>query len=507
MRLILGLLIAAFPVAAGVVEGVVLENITGYSLARAKVRLQHVPRSGETPLKPVVIRSGRSGQFTFGNVPDGLYLLIAERENYFPVAHGQRRPNGQGVPVQVTKESKLFGTLRMLRKGAITGRVLDENGIAIQGVQVLAYRARLPLRTAGRGVTDDRGVYRIIGLDPGKYWVRSASYQHDDGAGRLPTFAPESREAVQARVQIVAADRDTTDADIRPFAGELFRVRGAVQCSAPDSAPLTITLSSETGRQTKQTGCAPAQFQFDGLAPAVYEIFATSTRGTDAGFAELYLEQNNDSLGLTLQPPPEVTFEFRRGGAYLRPAPPIRMSGRRQDLSNLDEERAILSPKTALPPGHWEMSGFLEPGQFVESITNSFATPRRTWKIDRPTDAHDVFLDISSRFARLLVTLSDKAAQLEGSVTRDGTAVAGVPVFLWPVTEQARRSLRGWKTMLTTADGKYRFEGLPPGEYRLLATFDLTEIDADTMEEARAVTVQTAASQTKSQELTVWSAP
>ena len=506
MRLIVFSLIAASTATAGVVQGVVLENITGYSLARARVRLQSIPKTGEPQGKPLQTRSGRSGQFAFGNVSDGLYLLIAERDNYFPAAHGQRRPNGQGIPIQVTKDSQLFSTMRMRRKGAITGRVLDENGIAIQGTQVLAYRARLPLRTAGRGVSDDRGVYRIIGLDAGKYWVRSAAYTHDDGAGRLPTFGPESREAIQARVHFVQADADTTDADIRPVAGDLFHLRGMVQCSSLDSAPVTITLSSETGRQTKQANCAPAQYQFDGLAPAVYEIFAISRTGSDAGFTELYLEKDNDSGGVNMQRPPEVNFEFRRAGAPLRPAPDIHISARRQDLSNMDDERAIPVSKAMLAPGNWEMSGTLGPGQYVESIANLFNRTRRTWKVDRPIDAHDVFIE-ASYSARVVVTISDKAARIEGGVTNENSPVAGAPVFLWPVNEQARRSLRGWRTMLTTADGRFHFEGLPPGDYRMLASFDLSEVDADAMEEARAITVHTASSQTKTIELPLWSAP
>src|SRR5216117_4457182 len=93
-------------------------------------------------------------------------LLTAVRDGYFPAAYGQRLPIGRGTPIQVTAESDLFAELRLRRKGAITGRVLDENGVARAGVSVLAYRARLPLRSAGTAVSDDRGVFRIHGLDP-----------------------------------------------------------------------------------------------------------------------------------------------------------------------------------------------------------------------------------------------------------------------------------------------------------------------------------------------------
>jgi protocatechuate 3,4-dioxygenase beta subunit len=506
MRMLLLFVIAIYPAYAGVVHGVVSENITGYSLARARVRLQPIPKSGQPQGKPIQIRSGRSGQFAFGNVADGLYLLVDECDNYFPVAHGQRRPNGQGIPIHVTKDSQLFSTLRMRRKGAITGRVLDENGVAIPGVQVLAYRARLPLRTAGRGVSDDRGVYRIIGLDPGKYWVRTATYAHEDGSGRLPTFGPESRDAVQSRIHIAAADIDTSDADIRPAAGDLFRLSGTVQCPSIYSAPVTITLSTETGRQTKQADCAPAQFQFDGLAPAVYEIFATSRTGSEAGYTELYLEKDNDSGGVRMQRLPEVNWEFRRDGAPLLPMPSITLSGRREDLSNLDEARAIPIPKAPIAPGNWEISATPGSGQYIESIANTFNRRRRAWKVDLSADAYDVYIE-AGYSGRLVVSISDKAAQITGAVTNEGAPVAGAPVFLWPVSEQARRSLRGWRSMLTTADGKFHFDGLPPGDYRMLATFDMSEVDADTMEEARAVTAHTAASQTKTIDLALWSAP
>lgn len=506
MRPTLCLLIFSSVASAGVVQGVVLENITGYPLARARVRLQPVPKSGEPQGKPLLIRSGRTGQFAFQNISDGLYLLIAERDNYFPVAHEQRRPNGQGIPIQITKDSQVFSTMRMRRKGAITGRVLDESGVGIQGVQVLAYRARLPLRAAGRGVSDDRGVYRVIGLDPGKYWVRSATYAHDDGSGRLPTFGPESREAVQARIHFVAADADTTDADIRPVAGELFHLSGMVRCSAPDSSPVTITLSTETGRQTKQVGCAAERYQFDGLAPAVYEIFAVGRTGNDAGFMELYLEKDSAIGDVRMQRPPEVEFEFRRAGVTMKPPPPIKLSGRRQDLSNIEEVRAISVPRATLAPGHWEMSGVLGPGQYIESMSNAFYRNRRNWKVEVSADEFDVFIDMNYS-ARVLVNISDNAAQIDGVVTSAGSPVAGAPVFLWPMDEQARRSLRGWRTMLTTSDGKFHFDGLPPGDYRMLASFDLTEVDADVMEEAHAATVHTAASQMKAIDLPLWTAP
>ena len=147
---VLSAFLLASSASAGVVQGTVQEHASGYALSRTVVRLVPVPRSDNINLKELQLRTAGAGQFVFFNVPDGYYFLIATRNGYFPGAYGQRRPNGQGAPILVTKDSDLFAQLRMHRKGAITGRVLDENGVGIEGVPVVAYRAHLPLRVAAQ---------------------------------------------------------------------------------------------------------------------------------------------------------------------------------------------------------------------------------------------------------------------------------------------------------------------------------------------------------------------
>ena len=176
MHRVLLLLAAAACVRAGTIQGVVLEQASGRPLARTVVRLDSVPESGGGKKQGLTTRAALSGHFVFPAIAPGVYLLIAVREGYFPAAYGQRLPTGRGTPIYVSDDSNFFAEIRLRRKGAITGRVLDENGVARAGVSVLAYRARLPLRSAGTGLSDDRGVYRIHGLDPGKYWVRSAAH-------------------------------------------------------------------------------------------------------------------------------------------------------------------------------------------------------------------------------------------------------------------------------------------------------------------------------------------
>jgi protocatechuate 3,4-dioxygenase beta subunit len=500
-RVLVLLAVAAFA-QAGTIHGVVLEQASGRPLARTVVRLDPLPNSGG---KQLTTRAGRSGQFAFPVIAPGFYLLIAVRDGYFPAAYGQRLPIGRGTPLQVIVESDLFAELRLRHKGALTGRVLDENGVASAGVSVLAYRARLPLLSAGSALSDDRGVYRIHGLDPGKYWVRSAAYTLDDGSGWLPTFGPQGREVRDARLHPVTVDADTTDADVSPDPGALFHLSGVIACDTPDG-PVIVTLSSETGRRRTQTVCPVGGYKFEGLAPGVYEVFATQQDDAAAGFTELFLDRDSEAGNVQVTRAPMVDIEVRRAGSNAAVDIPLTLTGRRQDLSEAQAERDITRPRTTLAPGHWELRAHPPAGQYVESIVNLRAAPRRPWKAERASDWFEVFIETRSA-SRIRITVSDQAGQIACKVVTDSKPVPGAPVFLWPVADSARRSLSGSLQALSDAEGRFRFDSLPPGDYRLLASFDVNEIDEDLLETSRAAIVHAEASQTANIELPVWIAP
>ncbi len=480
-----------------------MEHVSGRPLARTMVQLQPVAKAGSVP-QTFSLRSQSGGQFTFEHVPNGLYLIVATRANYFPAAYGQRRPNGHGTPIEVTEDSTIFAELHMRHKGAVTGRVLDENGVGLTDAPVLAYRARLPVRLAGSAISDDRGIYRIHGLEPGKYWIRSGAFALEDGTGLLPTFGPESLELREARIHVVTLDADTPDADVRPEQGRLFRVTGSLQCPT-DGTPVTVTLSSETMRRSVQSACGGG-FTFEGVAPAVCEVFAIKQGGAESGFIDLPVYRD-EVANMVLVPPGRVSLEVVRPGASGSADIPVTVTARRTDLYSADKEivLSLSDSKLTLAPGHWEMSATAGPGQYVESIVNGFGQYRRS-RTEQPSDWFDVYID-AGRPARIRITVSDKAAQITGSVVGDGKGVPGAPVFLWPVGDQARKSLRGWKQMLTDADGNFKFDSLPPGDYRLLSTFDITELDEDVLDEAQAPTVKVDASQKSTLELAVWVAP
>ena len=504
MRIVILALAFVVSAQAGTIKGVVLEHASSRPIARTLVRLDPLPQPGGALGRALQTRAGHAGQFVFADVEPGVYLIEAVREGFFDAAYGQRLPTGWAMPVEVTDTSLLVATLRLRHKGALTGQVLDENGVGMAGVEVVAYRARLPLRVAGRGESDDRGTYRIAGLDAGKYWVRSASRAFDDGSEWLPTFAPRGEELREALPYDVLVDADTEDVDIEPAQGTLFEVGGRLICHVP--GPVIVTLSSETGRRSVEGSCRGG-YLFEDVAAGDYEIFATLRDGSAAGFSEYSVRRNTQAANVRIGPLPTFEIEVRRSGSGDAADIPFQLLGRRQDLSEMEPARVIEGPSVTLAPGHWEFRAIVPPGHYVESIVQLYGSGRRRSDDEKISDWFPVFVPTRSSF-KLRISVSDESGRITGQAEANSRPSPGTPVFLWPVAVAARRGLsQPVLQMWSDAEGRFQFDSLPPGDYRLLATFDVKEVDAELIELSQAAVVSVGASQATDVELPVWVAP
>ncbi|MCI0664726.1 MAG: carboxypeptidase-like regulatory domain-containing protein, partial [Acidobacteria bacterium] len=89
-------------------------------------------------------------------------------------------------------------TINLTKGGVITGRVTDAFGEPIVGVSVTPYRVReLNNDRTNAGKSDDRGIYRIFGLEPGVYIVSiteipSGGYSNQYFHREAPTYHPSS---------------------------------------------------------------------------------------------------------------------------------------------------------------------------------------------------------------------------------------------------------------------------------------------------------------------------
>ncbi|MEZ5319685.1 MAG: carboxypeptidase-like regulatory domain-containing protein [Vicinamibacterales bacterium] len=124
------------------------------------------------------------GRFGFAALPSGNYTITASRPGFVTAVYGSKQPGfGLGVPIAVFDDRPVTGlTVRMLPGAAITGVVRMTGGTPVSNVVVRAIPAAgqpglrsssLLTSGAGTATTDDRGVYRIFGLPPGRYVVQA----------------------------------------------------------------------------------------------------------------------------------------------------------------------------------------------------------------------------------------------------------------------------------------------------------------------------------------------
>lgn len=113
------------------------------------------------------------GRFAFSNLPAGSFTLTVTKTPFAKTSYGAKRPGRAGTPIDLANGQRVDGIRIALSKGAaIVGTVRNSVGELVTGAAVVATpldTARDPLRIAA--ITDDRGLYRIFGLPPGRYFV------------------------------------------------------------------------------------------------------------------------------------------------------------------------------------------------------------------------------------------------------------------------------------------------------------------------------------------------
>ena len=172
---------------AGRITGRVVDAATGRPMKMVTVRLTSEAggRAGQTD---------EAGVFDFTNLPAARYNVRVQKSGYVSLAYGQRRPLQPGTPLQLEAGQLIKGIeFRMPRGSVVSGIVSDELGDPMPGIMVRLMRFQYTqgvreLVPAGSGQTDDRGLYRIWGLDPGEYYV-SAVAPNFNGGGPMPSVA------------------------------------------------------------------------------------------------------------------------------------------------------------------------------------------------------------------------------------------------------------------------------------------------------------------------------
>ncbi len=270
------------------------------------------------------------GRYRLTNVAPGAY-----RVSVFAPAHvveGERDVLMPGKPVNVAEGDNVEGVDFSLTRGAvITSRVTDEKDRPVIAAPVNAYKLAADGRQQSavsfnyafvRWETDDRGVYRIFGLEAGRYLVVADSGSVGrTGHGYRRTFHPDAVEEAQANVVEVKSGEEAANIDIKvaPMARGYVVTGRVVEAETGEPIPgvtVSYNMAGRGGFGASVTN-ALGEFRFENVAPNNYSAIA-------------YIIDRNARSGSVPARVDEIKFEVVDGdvsGLELRAQRPASISG------------------------------------------------------------------------------------------------------------------------------------------------------------------------------------
>lgn len=268
---------------------------------------------GYNPYEPVMKGlTDQAGNYRIASVPPGSYLVTPTTPAFIPADSVTRKS------VTIIEEDNVEGiNFSLVRGGVITGKVTDAEGKPVIQQQVEVYRAeqldqkpppppqlqqqqqapppRQPIYPTRNAQTDDRGVYRIFGLLPGKYKVSAGRSENSIMAFSISpvtysqVFYPEGKDPAKATVIEVSEGSEATNVDITLGPQmQLFSVSGRI-INSDNGAPVPqvrFGLHRLTGDRVDYMNHSAqsdvrGDFTMEGLTPGKYGVFLFTNASTE----------------------------------------------------------------------------------------------------------------------------------------------------------------------------------------------------------------------------------
>jgi len=241
----------------------------------------------------------QDGFYRIQNVPPGTYEVTPSAPAFVPA--DPQAPKGKTVLVGEDENIDNIN-FSLVRGGVITGKITDADGRPVIQQQINIFRVETfeqekqgQLRQyfpSGGGQTDDRGIYRVFGLLPGRYKVgvgRSDDVYNQSFSGLRSTykqvFHPDVTDQAKATVIEVGEGTEATGIDIA--LGRTLQTYTAAGRAVDDKGlpvpNIRLGLNRYAGERaefvsTFATTNNQGDFVIEGLIPGKYGFFMFPTQ-------------------------------------------------------------------------------------------------------------------------------------------------------------------------------------------------------------------------------------
>jgi protocatechuate 3,4-dioxygenase beta subunit len=482
------------------VSGRVVNAANNEPVNRARLMLRHTDNASGGSGSPAAYTTltDDHGRFAMKGIEPGKYEFSAQRAGFANTSYGARRPGREGITLTLEAAQQLNRVLfRMTPHAVIAGRILDQDGDPVQGVSVHAVRYRYTmgkrqLEPSGSAATDDLGEYRIFGIAPGRYYLE-ATYRNFGMSmpgmrvaakpveeSYIPTYFPGTADVGSAATIELAPGAQIRGVDFTLFKGRTVRVRGHVNVPAGINRQMVMIMLSPKGRfvwdfMRRARGLDPqGAFEITDVRPGSYNLSVSMRDGKASYGASQQVEVSNtnvENLVLNLSSGTEMTGQVRFEGQ-----PPPSVTEIQVGLGGPDRDQMQFGPR---PSGEVKEDGsFSLSNVGTEIYEPSVSGLPEGYFLKSVRIGDDELKAVGVDTTRgavgpLLLTISDKAGQIEGVVRNaKEQPVPGAAVVLVPEPKK-REKFRGFQNVTTDQHGRYVIKTIEPGEYKLFAWEDI----------------------------------
>jgi uncharacterized protein (DUF2141 family) len=432
---------------------------------------------------PVRRLSDSKGDFCFEGLATGDYAIEATCARYLSTNYGAKRAGGAGLVLHIAGEASLsIAPIKMAPQAVISGLVLDEDGDPAPDAKVSLLKSRW---TNGKQqpdlvretVTDDRGRYRFSSLRAGSYSLVADPVR--EGPGMLTTMFLDEVGQPQRQIEVNTYYKNslsfTEATPIRLSAGE-------------ELTNLSITLAKTESRHASGQACR----ELSNISPRLLYLIGELNAGSRL------------SAPVTINDDGSFLAEGVRPGRYVLEGPGVKRQ--RVDLTGGDVDGLIVEcptpvdlsimlhteggpakPKCSIPrslllePKERDMAQTAEAEATFENKFKAVVWPGRyqiatavpscfvkRFLVDGVTQSANSFEIGNGTAASIDVLLSSAVASLDGQVSGVRDRLSEGSTLLLEKEREPDLSME----QVAGADGKFQWNSLEPGKYRLYAFED-----------------------------------
>jgi carboxypeptidase family protein len=453
-------------------DGVVVNSMTGEPIPRAHVISAASQTSGT---------ADNLGHWSLTNITCGRLLVTATRPGFL---------NG-GVRDQpmISADSPAHDVrIQLTPQSVVVGKVTDEQGDPVMNAQVSVLGSRVieghrTFQTMSAAQTNDLGEFRIASLPAGRFIFCARGQAAFVGSFNNPANAADSMAngetcypgpvegGAASAMELPAGHETRVDFSLRQVPA--VRVRGTV-AGMPKSQGAAVTLQ-QRGPSRGQVNARPANitpdghFEVRGVTPGSYILATDYWEGGSRLTARVPVEVGGsdvEGIAVHLEPGASIAGSVRVESATGKTLPnqPWPMNLRSSDPTigggqlkwGKDRDTFTIADTT---PGTYRLEGTPPPPFYIKSAMLG----------GRDLTREEVLIGQSA--GQLDIVIGDDGGSIEGVVQdSDGQPAARAAVMAMQEGRSPRNFMGG-------ADGHFRLANLPPGDYRIYAWDDITQVE------------------------------